>query len=314
MHFVVIIVSALTLLTSGCIKVGPDFTPPSAPVAEQWLDASDEQIRPEPEQNVEWWKNFHDPVLDQLVQIAYQQNLSLQIAGLRVLEARAELGYVTGHLFPQSQQARGDIATVGASKNEANTLGLDPSWKSGGLGFDTAWEMDFWGKFRRGVESADASLLASISDYDDVLVALTGEVARAYTLIRTFEERILIAEQNIMLQQRSLEITEARFKVGLVTELDTQQAKALLNGTKAMVPGFKKSLRQSQNSLSILLGIPPGDLHNIINASGSIPAAPVQVAVGIPAELLRRRPDIRRAEMQAAAQSALIGVACLLFK
>jgi NodT family efflux transporter outer membrane factor (OMF) lipoprotein len=309
MRFFVVMLLGVALLTPGCIKVGPDFTPAPAPVPDQWLDADDKQIRSEPDQHAEWWKTFNDPVLDQLVQNAYAQNLPLQIAGLRVLEARAELGFVTGHLFPQVQQARGDIAAVGASKNEANTYGIDPNWKTGGLGFDSAWEMDFWGKFRRGVESADASLIASIADYDDILVALTAEVARAYTLIRTFEERILIAEQNIKIQQRSFEITGARFEAGLVTELDHQQAKALLNGTKALIPTFEIGLRQAQNALSILLGTPPGDLHQIIIASGSIPAAPVEVAVGIPAELLRRRPDIRRAEMQAAAQSALIGVA-----
>ncbi len=308
MRFFVVLLLGVALLTPGCIKVGPDFSTAPAPVSDQWLDAEEKQIRSEPGDHAEWWKTFNDPILDQLVQMAYQQTLSLQVAGLRVLEARAELGFVTGHLFPQVQQARGDISTVGASKNEANTLGIDPSWKTGGLGFDTAWEMDFWGKFRRGVESADASLIASIADYDDVLVALTAEVARAYTLIRTFEERILIAEQNIKIQQRSLEITEARFEAGLVTELDTQQARALLNSTKALIPGFKAGLRQAQNALSVLLGTPPGDLHQIIVANGSIPAAPVEVAVGIPAELLRRRPDIRRAEMQAAAQSALIGV------
>jgi len=309
MRFFVVLLLGVALLTPGCIKVGPDFSTPQASVSDQWVEAGNEAIRSEPEQHAEWWKTFNDPVLNQLVETAYEQNLSLQIAGLRVLEARAELGYVTGHLFPQVQQGRGDIASVGASKNEANSLGVDPSWKTGGVGFDTAWEMDFWGKFRRGVESADASLIASISDYDDVLVALTAEVARVYTLIRTYEERILIAEQNIKLQQRSLEITEARFEAGLVTELDTQQAKALLNGTKSLVPSFRMRLRQAQNALGILLGTPPGDLPQILNASGSIPAAPAEIAVGIPAELLRRRPDIRRAEMQAAAQSALIGVA-----
>jgi len=309
MRFFVVFLLCVALLLPGCAKVGPDFSAPPATVSDQWIDATDKQIRPEPDDHAEWWKTFNDPVLDQLIQSAYQQNLSLQVAGLRVLEARAELGFVTGQLYPQSQSARGDISSVGISKNDANTLGIDQSWKTGGIGFDTAWEMDFWGKFRRGIESADAAFIASIADYDDVLVALTAEVARAYTLIRTFEERILIAEQNIKIQQRSLEISEARFEAGLVTELDTQQAKALLNGTKALIPSFVTGLRQAQNSLSILLGLPPNDLREIVPPNGNIPVAPAEIAVGIPAELLRRRPDIRRAELQAAAQSALIGVA-----
>ena len=165
--------------------------------------------------------------------------------------------------------------------------------------------MDFWGRFRRGVESEEANYLASIAGYDNALVTLTAEVARAYVLIRTFEERIVIAQANVQIQKRSLEIAEARFDGGLVTELDVQQARALLNDTKATISRLKIGLRQARHGLSILLGIPPGALKNVLVESGAIPDAPPEVVVGIPADLLRRRPDIRTAELQAAAQSAV---------
>ncbi len=300
----------LTLFVGGCAMVGPDYVQPPAPVSDSWIDtAKDEDLSKASVEYADWWQNLNDPVLDRLVQMAYEQNLPLQIAGLRVLEARAELGFVTGQLYPQQQQASADLLAIGASQNDANTLGIDHRWASGGFGFDAAWEMDFWGKFRRAVQSADSDFLAAISDYDDLLVTLTAEVARAYTLIRTFEERILIAEQNIAIQQRSLEITQALFEAGLVTELDNQQATGLLNTTKALIPALEASRRQAQNSLSILLGLSPRNLDDIIGVKGRIPLAPAEIAVGIPADLLRRRPDIRRAEQLAAAQSSLIGVA-----
>jgi NodT family efflux transporter outer membrane factor (OMF) lipoprotein len=151
--------------------------------------------------------------------------------------------------------------------------------------------------------------MASIAGYDSALVTLTAEVARAYVLIRTFEERILIARANVQIQKRSLEIAEARFEGGIVTELDVQQAKALLNDTEAAISRLKIGLRQTRHGLSILLGIPPGSLKNVLIEAGAIPDAPPEVIVGIPADLLRRRPDIRSSELQAAAQSARIGIA-----
>jgi NodT family efflux transporter outer membrane factor (OMF) lipoprotein len=300
---------AVVLLTSGCLKVGPDFTPAEAPVAEKWLETGDKQISTESDLYEEWWTSFNDPVLNDLIQMASEQNLSLQVAGLRVLEARAELGFVTGQLYPQFSQARGDFTSTGVSKNEANTLGLEPSWKTAGIGFDTAWEMDFWGKFRRGVESADAQYLAAVASYDDIMVSLTAEVARSYITIRTLEDRIRIAKESAKIQKRSLEIAENRFDGGLVTELDVQQARSLLANTLAAIPRYRADYRRAQHALSVLLGKPPGDLTERLSAStAGIPKPPAEVAVGVPADLLRRRPDIRRAELQAAAQSALIGV------
>ena len=298
----------LALLMSGC-AVGPDFVRPDAPAEEEWIDSDVPQIKTEPADLTDWWKVFNDPVLDSLIETAYRQNLPLQIAGLRIMEARAQLGIAVGNKYPQLQQLSGSAAAVEISDNAPNALAADKFHYDYQLGFDAAWELDFWGRFRRGVESAQASYLASIAGYDDALVTITAEVSRAYVLIRTFEERIVIAQANVQIQKRSLEFAEARFEGGLVTELDVQQARALLNDTEATISRLKIGLRQARHGLSILLGIPPGELKNVLVESGAVPGAPPEVVVGIPADLLRRRPDIRSAELQAAAQSARIGVA-----
>ncbi|HFD79716.1 MAG TPA: efflux transporter outer membrane subunit, partial [Gammaproteobacteria bacterium] len=177
------------------------------------------------------------------------------------------------------------------------------------IGLDAAWELDFWGRFRRGVESASANLGASVADYDSALVSLTSEVARTYVTIRTLEERLAIAENNTLTQQRSYHIADVRFRNGAVSELDPSQALSLLKSTESTVPKLRSQIRQVKNALSILLGMPPGELKDILEGASGIPEVPRQLNVGIPADLLRRRPDIRRAELQAAAQSARIGIA-----
>jgi len=186
----------------------------------------------------------------------------------------------------------------------------DLSYGDVDVGFDAAWELDFWGKFRRSVESGVANLDASIASYDDILVTLTAEVARTYVRIRTFEQRLAIARENVRTQERSLQIARVRFDAGDVTELDVTQATALLKTTQALIPRLKAALRQSKNALCILLGTTPNDLQEVLGeVVASIPTAPSKVAVGVPAELLRRRPDVRLAESRVAAQSPLIGVA-----
>ena len=307
----VLLVSAV-LLASGCVKAGPDFIPPPAPVSDDWLEKDEAELISATDHHEEWWSVFDDPVLNGLVEEASRQNLGLQGAGLRILEARAQLGIATGNLYPQTQQLNATAATVGGSSNAANSSGGDLSYKDLTASLDAAWELDFWGKFRRGIESADARYLATIADYDDIMVTLTAEVARTYILIRTLEERIRLAEENVATQRRSLEIAENRFEGGLVTELDVQQARSLLANTWALLPRFKVDLQRTQHALSVLLGTPPTDLAAKLEVPGKgagIPEVPTKVAVGIPADLLRRRPDIRRAELQAAAQSARIGVA-----
>ena len=254
---------------------------------------------------------FNDPVLNNLVQVAYSQNLSLREAGVRVLEARAQRGVAAGNLFPQSQNINGSYARNMVSTRAANVPALPffnrtfDNWAFSG---DLLWEVDFWGRFRRAVEAADANLDASVENYDDVLVILLADVAATYTNIRTLQQRLEYARQNVEIQQGSLGIADTQFRNGAVTGVDVEQARLSLTTTQATVPSLEAALRQQNNLLCILLGEPPRDMLPELGAGG-IPMAPAEVALGIPCELLRRRPDVRRAERQVATQSAQIGVA-----
>ena len=220
--------AASALVASGCFTLGPDFQTPDSQVAEEWLGADDDRIKSGPAQTAEWWKRFDDPVLESLIRQAHDQNPTLQIAGLRVYEARTTLGVAVGAFFPQVQQARASAGAIEVSENAepiSNLPGfvrrdVDTTFGNFRLGFDMAWELDFWGKYRRTIESADAQMAATIASYDDLLVTLTAEVALAYVLLRTLEERLAVAESNVALQTRSLEISEVRHRNGLTTELD----------------------------------------------------------------------------------------------
>ncbi len=312
-----LIILVLVVSTSGCtslrqwiqqgFRVGPDYATPPAPVAEQWIDYTDDHVINAPGDYRQWWQVFQDPLLDQLIQQASQQNLTLRTAGMRILEARARLNIAQGNLWPQLQQAFGTFQRTNTSQSEANVL-LTPDFDHLDVGFNASWELDFWGRFRRAIESESALLDASIEDYDNVLVILQAEVARAYIQYRTFQQRLKVAQQNVQLQQRTLEIADVQFRNGKVTELDVAQARENLAATQALIPALESGLRQTANALCVLLGIPPQDLSELLG-QGPIPQAPQQVVVGVPAELLRRRPDVRRAERLAAAQSAAIGLA-----
>jgi len=303
-------ISLSVLLSLGaCVKVGPDFEVPEAPVQGSWLEEGDKGVKTEPADFSTWWQVFEDPVLTQLIDAAYRQNLTLQSAGLRVLEARAQLGISVGSQYPQVQDAVGSYRYTQVSENAPNHNDLERQFQTATVGIDTTWEIDFWGKFARAIESSDAKLGATVANYDDFLVILTAEVARFYVVVREAEERVRLAQENAAVQRRTLQIAVDRFRAGAVTDLDVQQARALLAETQSEIPRLRILRRQAQNALAVLLGVPPAQLVAIMGQAGRIPTAPKQVAVGIPAELLRRRPDIRRAELQAAAQSAQIGVA-----
>lgn len=312
-----VLVGACSLFLSACTTVGPDFEKPQPEVAPEWLQAENEQISTDPAAYRDWWKNFNDPVLDQLIDRAYENNLTLQIAGLRVYEARAILGVATGAKYPQIQEM---VASAGGTRLSTNAEpisnlpdpvrdGVDNTFGNYRVGFDAAWEMDFWGKYRRIDESAGANYLANIATYDDVLVTITAEVASAYILLRTLEERLSIAENNVALQQRSLEISSVRNRNQLTTELDPALARSLLSTTEALVPVLRAAIRDIKNALSMLLGESPGDIDDLLAQSSGIPTPPMEASLGVPSDLLRRRPDIRRAEFRAASQSARIGVA-----
>jgi NodT family efflux transporter outer membrane factor (OMF) lipoprotein len=299
----------LAFAITGCTMVGPDYVKPTAPEPREWLESADSKIESKAADFSAWWTVFNDPTLNALVKNAYQQNLTLQATGIRILEARAQLGIAIGNQYPQTQQGTGDATAQKTSRNLPNAASGERFAYVYDVGYDAAWELDFWGKFRRSVQAGVADLQASIADYDDNLVFLTSEVARTYIALRTSEERLAVAHDNAKIQTESLRLAQAQFDAGAVTELDVFQSRGQLRTTEAAIPGFANDIRQAKNALAILLGKLPGEIDAMLAGPGRIPQMPAEVAIGVPAELLRRRPDIRLAERQLAAQSAQIGVA-----
>ena len=313
--------SLLAVAVAGCAPVGPDFVRPKSPVLEAWISSNSPQpssqtgLTTRSAPLTEWWRSFNDPTLTALIDKAYAQNLSLQIAGARVLQARAQLGIAFGELYPQSQSVGGGFTQRSLSENLGplrdlrRETDIDLTFGTSQIGFDTGWELDVWGRARRGIEAGQSNLAAQIANYDDALVTLTGDVAATYINIRALQQATAAARENIALQEEGLRLTKTRFANGVTTELDVQEATTLLSNTRALLPGLESELEQSKNALAVLLGQVPNSLNATLGQSGRIPTARSNIAVGVPAELLRRRPDIRAAELEAATQSAQVGIA-----
>jgi len=300
----------VAFLPGGC-AVGPDFVPPEVPVQDDWLESRDRRVSEHSGPRLYWWKAFKDPTLDRLIEMSSEQNLPLQVAGLRIFESRAQLGVAVGELFPQVQQGVGSAQENLLSSRVANQdiPGFRHNFPIYTLGFQSAWEIDFWGRLRRNVEASEANLLATAADYDNALVSLTAEVARDYTQMRTYETLIYLARENAKVQKEGLDVAESRFRNGAVSELDVTQARTLLESTLASIPQYQSEWQKYKNALSVLLGRPPGAIEPLLCGPAGIPSAPKRIAIGLPANLLRRRPDIRAAELAAAAESARIGAA-----
>jgi NodT family efflux transporter outer membrane factor (OMF) lipoprotein len=331
------------VLAAGCIttgpldyvrngfKVGPNYCKPPAPVADEWIEAADPKV--ENRHLQEWWAVFNDPALNSLIDTAYGQNLTLRVAGARILEARAQQAITAGSIFPQTQQATGQYSRLGLSRTLANnpsflgdfipasTLATIPTnarptnwFADAGAGFNMSWELDFWGRFRRAIESFNANLDSSVENFDGALVTLLADVATNYVQYRVAQERLKIARDNIQTQEKLVALAADQFRVGTATSVDVEQLRTLLEQTRSTIPALQIALGQANDTLCVLLGIPPRDLEAQLGpgpelGSAPMPNTPVWVAAGIPADLLRRRPDIRSAERQVAAQSAQIGVA-----
>jgi NodT family efflux transporter outer membrane factor (OMF) lipoprotein len=310
---------SLTLLVSGCtsltefvhngFKVGPNYERPPAPLAPSWIDAANPQVKSVPADYSTWWAVFGDPVLDDLVRSAYAQNVNLRVAGTRVLEARSQRAIAVGTLFPQHQTASGAFTHTQLSANVANPLPhlFFDNWATG---LNASWEIDFWGRIRRTIESTEDLVESSVDDYDNVMVTLIGDVATAYVQYRIFEQQIVYTHENVRIQRESLQLATAQFKSGATNQLAVVQASSLLEQIEATVPVLESGLRQANNQLCVLLGMPPTELAARLGPRDPIvPRSPPGVVVGIPADLIRRRPDLRAAERLIAAQNAQIGVA-----
>ncbi|MHC8407406.1 efflux transporter outer membrane subunit [Pseudomonas sp. TMB3-21] len=295
---------------SGCVRLGPDFESPRPAWLENWNSAALAQSthRSQTPDLRQWWQVFADPQLDRLIAAADAYNSDLKIAGLRVMEARARLGIAQAGRFPQLQQASADSLYF----NRRQSGGINPQdthfWQYS-AGFDVGWELDFWGRFSRAIESSDASYFAAQANYEDVLVLLRAQVADTYFALRTTEARLQVARENAKQQKRNFEITEKLFNSGQSAELDLQQARTQYLGTLSTLPDFEDQLLRTRNALGILIGQPPGGLPPLTEHQGLIPLVDRAVLQDVPADLLQRRPDVRAAELNVAAQSALIGVA-----
>jgi len=308
-----LVFALLGLLLTGCasahqwisngFKVGPNYCKPSVKIAPDWIDADDRRVLHDPVDHAAWWATLKDPVLNQLIAEAYNQNLDVREAGARIMEARALRRFAVGRMFPQQQDM-----SARYSHNMSTGTGFDRHFSVWNGQFNLSWEADFWGRFRRAVEVADADLGASVFDYGDVVVTLVADVAATYVDIRTLQVRLELVRRNVENQRKTYDLTETRFQIGETSEVDVQQAKSSLAQTEGFVPQLETALRQAQNQLCILLGMPPGDL-NMRLGDGKIPEVGPSIALGIPADLLMRRPDVRRAERLLAAQSARIGIA-----
>lgn len=314
---------------SACTTLGPDYVhPEQTALPSDWSVEKAAQDTQQSEQKLQqWWQQFNDPTLNQLVEMASQQNLDLEAAGLRIIQARSLLGISTGLQYPQVQTVSGNVARAYVNDQGVNNAALS---------FDAGWEMDIWGKYARGIESAEAGYYASIASYHDIMVTITAEVARNYINYRTFQERILLSRRNIEIQERVVRITQVQFDSGNVTELDVQQAKNQLFNTKAAQPALEIAMKQSRTALALLLGVLPQEVEALLKSDGfnqqiiayeqqfkstgrkpalsgqderSIVPRPPFVDNKVDANLVMRRPDLQVSEMQARAQSAQIGVA-----
>lgn len=312
-----LLAAALPVLLGSCgfgryvangFQVGPDYATPAAETATEWVDREPAGLERTEAELTEWWKVFGDPVLDGLVAEAVAQNLSLKASLARVAEVSARLGIAQGNFWPQEQAVSGSALATKAS-GEGRFPVPDQWFRDWQVAGSVSWELDLWGRYRRAIESAEAELQASQADHDDATVLLVTEVAANFVRYRTSQERLTAARENVTLQEQNLAITEARFEAGAVSRRDVEMAKQVLAQTRAYVPAIESDLRFANNALCLLLGRPTVDLAERLGATGRVPELPVKVAIGMPADLLRRRPDVRAAERQLAAQSARIGIA-----
>ncbi|MFO0836617.1 MAG: efflux transporter outer membrane subunit [Phycisphaerales bacterium] len=308
-----LIAASLALVAiSGC-KVTSDYTPPKSESPESFNTLAVESpvtsaLKNSPATLDSWWKTFNDPMLDSLVDRAVASNLDVKLAEARIREARAQRRFVKADELPKVNAS----ALYDRKRNSENSVGSFGSSESYDLfqaGFDASWELDLFGRVSRSVEAADAELAASVESRNAVLVSLLAELALNYIDYRASQINLDIAEKAVAAQASTLTLTESRFSAGLIGELDVARAKAQLETRRSQVPPIKISMAQSAHRLATLLGKPAGSLDEELRSPAALPVISPEIAVGVPADMLRRRPDIRRAERQLAAATARVGVA-----
>ncbi|MDJ0784115.1 MAG: efflux transporter outer membrane subunit [Desulfosarcinaceae bacterium] len=295
------------LMMVGCAAVGPDFVPPDTDLPDGWQTALRDGLRAEsldPDLLARWWLTLEDPLLTRLIEQAIADSPNLRAAAARLREARARRGISGADRFPTVN------AAAAATKNRSSeNTGIGGESELYSAGFDASWELDIFGGVRRSVEAADADVAASREDLRDVLVSLTAEVALNYIEVRSFQTRLDIANANRDAQAETYRLVQNRFGAGLAAQLEVEQSRYNLESTRSEIPSLNTGVEQALNRLAVILGQPPGTLNNFLSERRPVPVTPMELAVGIPAQTLRRRPDVRRAEWELAAQTARIGVA-----
>jgi NodT family efflux transporter outer membrane factor (OMF) lipoprotein len=302
-------VLGILLFLTGCIHVGPDFKSPKAPTESAWIEESDRLIVTPQVDVGPWWARFHDDTLNDLIEYALQENYTLEAAAKRIVAARANLGVAIGEFFPQTQQIEGSFLREHISKNAPNTLGIDRQYGDGILGGRIAWELDFWGRFYRGIQSAYGEYVASKDDYSDVQRLIVSDLALAYIQYKTFLQRIAILESNIAAQRRSSEIAKVRFEEGFDSELDYAQAVSLWKETEAQQTSLQIEVKRTLTSMAILTGLTPEQFLCHFTIDSTPIYLPTTVAIGYPAEVLYQRPDLRRSLDRIFSQNANVGIA-----
>lgn len=293
------------LLVMGCWAVGPDYRGIKPKSPEYWRADTEGKVKQVQSMDAaeleKWWQVFNDPVLSRLESEAIRENLTLKEAVARIKQARALLGVEQAGFYPKA-----DASGSYSRQRSSPSLGETDSFS---IAIDSRWEIDLFGGTRRAVEAAIAQLEAEEAGLEAALVSLTAEIALRYIQLRTYENRLTVAKANMKIQEETYELNRSRYEAGLVDELTVQQALYNLEQTRSAIPALESSIEKTRNSLAVLLGKEPGKIDELLKVRGEIPAPPVEVAVGIPADVLRRRPDIKQAERRVAAETAKIGVA-----
>ena len=307
MSAILTLTAYIVLALTGCAAVGPDYARVEPQMPDEWhaeLQSGLTAGSLEFATLAYWWSTLNDAELDSLVARAVKGNLDLKNARARVREARALRGISKANLFPTL-----DAAASASKQRSSENSGTGTESKLYTADFDAGWELDVFGGVRRSVEAAQASLEATQEDLYNVLVSLLAEVALNYVEVRTFQGRLAVTEANIKTQQETYDLNQSRYQAGIIDELPVQQSLRILESSRSQIPSLKTGLEAAKNRLAVLLGEQPGKLHRELAAKRPIPELPKTVVIGIPAETLRHRPDIRRAERNLAAQTARIGVA-----
>jgi NodT family efflux transporter outer membrane factor (OMF) lipoprotein len=291
--------------------VGPDYSPPVAKAPDRWTEPHPSVDEAQATERLKhWWNGFRDPVIDHLVSEAVANNYDVKIATQRLLAARASRDVVASALSPQVASGALIEETQSGTTQRATGVGLYSTFQGG---FDASWEIDVFGGIHRGIEAANANIGASAEDRRDILVSLLAELATNYATLRAAQERLAIAERNLAIAQEALRLTQLRLAHGLDTDIDMAQAQAQLETVRAVMPELKATIARMIHAESILIGSFPDQLRDILEKPGPPLDVPIPLPLTFPSQVMRNRPDIRRAERKLAASTARIGVAAAQF-